>query len=46
MPRFTVEVRVAPLDPGRGEGRSRREAEQEAARAVLLREGVWEAERP
>lgn len=44
-PMFFVEVKVASLKPGRGEGRSRREAEQEAAAAVLVREGVWRAKR-
>lgn len=40
--RFTVEVRIETLTPGRGEGRSRRDAEQTAAAGVLVREGVWE----
>ncbi|MDQ0316078.1 ribonuclease III [Amorphus orientalis] len=40
-PRFTVEVDVNGIEPGRGHGGSKREAEQNAARAVLVREGVW-----
>jgi ribonuclease-3 len=34
-PRFVVEVAVAGFDPMRGEGKSKREAEQAAARALL-----------
>ncbi|MEW5421878.1 ribonuclease III [Amorphus sp. 3PC139-8] len=41
QPRFVVEVAVAGLEDGVGEGGSKREAEQNAARAVLMREGVW-----
>jgi ribonuclease-3 len=40
-PRFDVEVRVASLAPARGEGKTRREAEQAAAAMLLSREGVW-----
>lgn len=40
-PRFTTEVRVEGIAPARGEGCSKREAEQSAALAVLVREGVW-----
>jgi ribonuclease-3 len=40
-PRFAVEARIAERAPGRGEGGSRRDAEQAAAAAVLVREGVW-----
>lgn len=40
-PTFIVEVRINGLEPGRGEGRNRREAEQMAASSVLAREGVW-----
>lgn len=43
-PTFAIAVSVGKLPPGRGEGRSRREAEQEAATAVLIREGVWRKE--
>jgi ribonuclease-3 len=42
-PIFIIEVAVDKAPPARGEGRSRREAEQEAATAVLRREGVWSA---
>jgi ribonuclease-3 len=38
---FAVSVRIAETDAAIGEGRSRRDAEQAAAAAVLLREGVW-----
>lgn len=41
QPRFRVEVAVAGLEDGVGEGGSKREAEQNAAQAVLVREGVW-----
>jgi ribonuclease-3 len=40
-PSFTVEVTVDAIDAGRGEGRTKRDAEQLAAAAVLRREGVW-----
>lgn len=40
-PHFEVEVTVDSLTPARGEGRTRRDAEQEAATAVLVRERVW-----
>lgn len=40
-PRFDVEARIGTLPPARGEGRTRREAEQAAATALLLRERVW-----
>lgn len=39
-PRFTSEVRIAGKPPARGEGASKRAAEQSAARALLEREGV------
>lgn len=38
-PHFELEVRVGSLPPARGEGRTRREAEQEAAAAFLASEG-------
>lgn len=44
-PSFVYEVRVDGLEPSRGKGSSRRAAEQAAAAAMLVREGVWEAER-
>lgn len=40
-PIFTVEVGIPGLDPERGEGATKRDAEQEAARKMLLRLGVW-----
>ena len=43
-PRFTSEVRISGCDPARGEGASKRAAEQAAARALLEREGVAGAE--
>lgn len=43
-PLFTVSVKVGALQPGMGQGRSKREAEQGAAAAVLVREGVWTAQ--
>jgi ribonuclease-3 len=39
-PRFTSEVRITGKQPGRGEGASKRAAEQAAARALLEQEGV------
>jgi ribonuclease-3 len=40
-PRFEVEVNVVGLSPHRGAGRTRREAEQDAAAAALVDQGVW-----
>lgn len=40
---FVVDVTVPPYLPAQGEGRTRREAEQAAAAALLVREGVWTA---
>ena len=40
-PRFTSEVRIKGKKPGRGEGASKRSAEQAAATALLAREGLW-----
>lgn len=42
-PHFEVETKVGTLTPARGDGRTRREAEQAAAGALLAREGVWKA---
>lgn len=42
-PRFTAEVRILGKEPARGEGASKRAAEQAAATALLTREGVREA---
>ena len=44
-PVFTVSVPVAGFEPATGNGRSQREAEQAAAAAFLLREGVWTDEK-
>jgi ribonuclease-3 len=43
-PSFEIEVSVGNVEPGRGSGGSKREAEQEAAEFVLRREGVWTKE--
>lgn len=40
-PRFNVVARIAGLDDASGSGASRRAAEQDAAQALLVREGVW-----
>jgi ribonuclease-3 len=40
-PRFTAEVQVEGVEPQRGEGANKRQAEQAAALAMLMREGVW-----
>jgi ribonuclease-3 len=40
-PAFEVEVRLEKAAPGRGTGKTRRDAEQAAASSVLHREGVW-----
>ncbi|MHA1517842.1 MAG: ribonuclease III family protein, partial [Alphaproteobacteria bacterium] len=41
-PRFTAEVHVEGVEPQCGEGASKRQAEQKAAAAMLVREGVWD----
>lgn len=43
-PIFVVRARVAGVATTEGTGRSKRIAEQDAATAMLVREGVWEAE--
>ncbi len=43
-PVFEVSVRIAGVRPETAKGRSKREAEQAAATAILLREGVWAGE--
>ncbi|MGQ3037706.1 MAG: putative dsRNA-binding protein, partial [Neoaquamicrobium sediminum] len=43
-PVFDVSVKIAGVAPATGSGRSKREAEQAAAAAMLLREGVWAQE--
>lgn len=40
-PRFVTEVRIEGCKPARGEGASKRSAEQAAAMELLSREGVW-----
>ena len=42
-PLFTVAVRLGERELARGDGKSKREAEQAAATAILIREGVWSA---
>ena len=42
-PVFTISVKIKGIADGRGQGRSKREAEQHAALEVLTREGVWKA---
>ena len=44
-PRFTAEVQIDGVAPERGHGANKRAAEQAAALAMLLREGVWQAPR-
>ncbi len=43
-PLFTISVQVGDLAPENGSGRSKRAAEQAAATALLMREGVWTGE--
>ncbi len=40
-PAFEIEVRVKGKKPARGQGKSKRKAQMEAAKAFLTREGVW-----
>jgi ribonuclease-3 len=42
-PRFIVHVSVGEERPEEGEGGSKREAEQAAAKAMLARLGLWQA---
>jgi ribonuclease-3 len=42
-PRFTSEVQIDGVAPERGQGANKRAAEQAAALAMLVREGVWQA---
>lgn len=44
-PSFTVQVTVHGLQPALGEGPSLKKAQQAAAEALLVREGVWPTER-
>ena len=41
-PRFTAEVHIEGVAPERGQGENKRAAEQAAALAMLVREGVWQ----
>ena len=43
QPHFTAEVRISGRLPSRGEGASKCAAEQAAARAMLVQEGLWSA---
>lgn len=43
-PVFTVSVHLSGFNPASGTGRTKRQAEQAAAAAVLVREGVWREE--
>ncbi|MEL6751092.1 MAG: putative dsRNA-binding protein, partial [Pseudomonadota bacterium] len=43
-PTFAVSVTIDGTEQGAGKGRSKRVAEQQAARAVLLAQGVWKDE--
>jgi ribonuclease-3 len=42
-PHFVAEVQIVGRKPARGEGATKRQAEQAAARALLAREGVWKS---
>jgi ribonuclease III len=42
-PHFTTEVQIEGLEPERGQGSTKQAAEQAAALAMLLREGVWQS---
>lgn len=42
-PRFTAEVQIDGIAPERGQGANKRAAEQAAASAMLVREGIWQA---
>lgn len=42
-PIFVVEVSAGEQEPATGEGRSKREAEQAAAKSMLVRAGLWQA---
>ena len=43
-PLFTVSVQLTGFEPATGSGRTKRQAEQAAASAILQREGVWKQE--
>jgi ribonuclease III len=40
-PLFVVDVAIEKHEAARGEGKTKRQAEQDAAKALLMREGVW-----
>ena len=40
-PAFDIEVRVKGMKPASGKGKSKRAAQMAAARALLIREGIW-----
>ena len=42
-PRFLIEVRIPGHDPQRGEGPTKRDAEQDGAARMLYRLGIWKA---
>jgi ribonuclease-3 len=42
-PHFVVEVNVSGQEPQRGEGGSKRDAEQDAAKRMLVSVGKWQA---
>ena len=44
-PTFVAEVRIKSLDAAQGRGASKRDAEQAAAGALLVREGVWKQDK-
>jgi dsRNA-specific ribonuclease len=41
-PNFVIEVRIPGHEPQRGEGPTKRDAEQDAAERMLQRLGVWQ----
>lgn len=45
-PQFVVQVSVKGFPPEKGQGRSKRIAEQSAAEAMLYRQGVWKCDKP
>jgi ribonuclease-3 len=43
-PQFVWQVKLGVLEPVSASGSSKREAQQEAAKAMLVREGIWDNE--